>query len=133
MLDTRFNSLVFNRGIDSITHARPQAMPTLPERGEALPPDMRTRAQLDSLLKQNSMNDRLYTALRPQLANPELLAPGKFTAALGAVQLLLRQSAQERAGDADAARLLNRAGRLLGKEASLRELAQKYRSALYQG
>lgn len=133
MSDIRFNSLVFDRGIDSITHARPQSVPTMPERGDDPPPDIGTRAQLDSLLKQTSMNDRLCAALRPQLGNRGLLAPGKFHAALGTVQQLLRQTAQERAGDADAAQVLNAAACLLGEEASLRELVQMYRSALYQG
>lgn len=133
MSDIRFNSLVFDRGIESITHARPEAATTMPESGDAPPPDVGARAQLDGLLQEHSMDDRLDEALRPRLENRALLAPARFHAALGAVQLLLRQTAQERADDSTEARVLNRAVRLLVEESSLRELVQMYRSALYQG
>jgi type III secretion protein X len=133
MSDIRFNSLVFDRGIESITHARPETMSTMPERGDVPPADVGARAQLDGLLQLASMNDRLDAALRPRLANRALLTPGRFHAALGAVHQWLRQSAQQCASDSDNARVLNRATRLLGEETSLRELVQMFRSALYQG
>ena len=133
MSDIRFNSLVFERGIESITHARPEAVSTMPERGDTPPPDMGARAQLDGLLQQTSMDDRLDAALRPQLKDRGLLAPGKFHAALGAVLQLLGQAVQERAGDAEETRVLKRALRMLGDEFSRRELVQTNRCALYQG
>ncbi|WP_159910918.1 hypothetical protein [Pantoea sp. 18069] len=133
MSDIRFNSLVFDRGIESITHARHETGAAMPERGDTPPPDMGVRAQLDNLLQEASMDDRLDAALRPQLESRGLLSPGRFHAALGAAHQLVREAAQQRPGESDEARRLNRAARLLGEESSLRELVQMYRSALYQG
>ncbi len=133
MSDIRFNSLVFDRGIESITHARQETVSPMPERGDTPPPDVSGGAQLDLLLRQESMDDRLDAALRPRLGSRSLLSPVRFHAALGAARGSLREAAQQRPEGSDEARALNRADRLLGEEAALRELVQMYRSALYQG
>lgn len=133
MSDIRFNSLVFDRGIESITHARQEPVLAMPERSDAPPSEMGVRAQLDKLLQETSMDGRLDAALRPRLKNRSLLSPGRFHAALGLVLQLVRDAAKQQPADSEASRVLNRVARLLGEEASLRELVQMYRSALYQG
>lgn len=133
MSDIRFNHLVFDRGIESITHAHPETGAAMPERGDAPPTDMGARAQLDDLLWESSMDDWLDAALRPRLESRDVLLPGRFHATLVAVRHWLRQAARQSPADSAKARQLNRAGRLLDDECSLRELAQMYRSTLYQG
>ncbi|MBS7777603.1 hypothetical protein [Acidovorax sp. CCYZU-2555] len=132
MSDIRLNNLIFDRGIDTITYARQEAASTMPERGDAPPPDIGTRAQLDLLLQTSSMDSRLDQALRPELKHRDLLLPGRFNEALGNALTQLRDAAQ--GGEAtDQSRVLNRAVRLLSEESNLRDLVQMYRSALYQG
>lgn len=136
MSDMRISSLVFDRGIDSITYTRQDAQPSLPERSESAPPDVGARAQLSALLDKPSIDDFLNTMARPQLANRDLLVPARFREALdNALQHLRDAAAQRPAGDGgdDDLRILNRATRLLGEEVSLRDLVQMYRSTLYQG
>ena len=133
MSDIRFNNLVFDRGIESITHAHPETGTVMPERGEAPPTDMGARAQLDDLLWEASMDDWLDAALRPRLESRDVLLPGRFNATLVAVHQWLSQAAQQSPAGSTKARQLNRAVRLLREERSLRELVQMYRSALYQG
>ena len=66
-----------------------------------------------------------------------MLTPTRFREELGHAQSHLRDSAdallQQGSDQADAARSLNRAARLLQEESQLRELLQTYRSALFQG
>ncbi len=133
MSDLRINSPVFDRGIDSITYAQSNAASTLPERGDASPPDVGVRAQIDQLLQKPSMDSRLDTALRPELTNRDLLLPGRFQEALSGALTRLRQAAHDGPEASDQSRVLNRAVRLLSEESNLRELVQMYRSALYQG
>lgn len=134
MSDLRLNaSLAFDRGIDSITYARQEKAMPLPERSAAPPPDTEVRAQLDLLLQKPSMDSRLDSLLRPHLENRALLSPGRFQEALGSTLQHLRQAAQQAPESSGEARSLNRAVRLLNEEASLRDLVQMYRSALYQG
>ncbi len=134
MSDIRISSnLVFDRGIESITHAQQQTASTLPERGDASPPDIGVRGQLDLLLQKPSMDDRLDAGLRPPLEHRDLLLPGRFREALGAAIQCLRQAADNGPEASDQPRVLNRAARLLSEESNLRELVQMYRSTLYQG
>ena len=133
MSEIRINSLVFDRGIESITHAHQQTASTLPERSDASPPDVGVRGQLDLLLQKPSMDDRLDEGLRPSVEHRGMLLPGRFQDALGGAIQHLRQVVQNDTGASDPSRVLNRAARLLGEELNLRELVQMYRSALYQG
>lgn len=140
MPEVRGHSFSFDRGIDSITHAtkaQASAIGSMPERAEAPPADLSSRPQLDQLLHQPSMNDQLQERLRPQLEHRDLLTPTRFREELGHAQSHLRDSAdallQQGPDQADAARSLNRAARLLQEESQLRELLQTYRSALFQG
>ncbi len=133
MSDIRLNNLIFDRGIDTITYAREEAASTMPERGEAPPPDIGTRARLDLLLQTPSMDNRLDQALRPKLQHRDLLMPGRFSEALGGALTQLRDAAQGGPEATDQSRVLSRAVRLLSEESNLRELVQMYRSALYQG
>lgn len=140
MSEVRGHSFSFDRGIESITHtakAQTSDFGKLPERADAPPADLNHRPQLDQLLHQPSMNDQLQEQLRPQLELRDLLSPTRFREELGHTQSFLRDSAdvllQQGADQADAARSLNRAARLLQEESQLRELLQTYRSALFQG
>ena len=136
MSDMKLGGLVFDRGIDRITHARQDATGGLPERGESAPAETGARAQLDTLLAQPSLDDVLETVLRPQLEHRELMVPARFRAALDDVLQRLgteAEAAPASGADADQTRILNRAVRLLKEECGLRDLVQMYRSTLYQG
>ena len=133
MADIRLPSLIFDQGIENITYARQQIAAPMPERGQAPPPEIGVRAQLDQLLQKPSMDSRLDQALRPPIANRDLLLPGRFREALGNALAQLRGAAGSAADGSQLSRVLNRAVRLLNEESSLRELEQMYRSALYQG
>lgn len=126
-------SLVFDRGIDRITHAQQEHATSMPERSAAPPPDIGGRAQLDLLLQQPSMDNRLDAALRPRIEDRALLLPGRFQAALDDALQHLRQAAQDSVDASGQTRTLNRAARLLNEESQLRDLVRMYRSALYQG
>jgi type III secretion protein X len=133
MSDINIKSLVFDRGIDSITHARGEAASTMPERGNAPPPDVAVRAKLDILLQKPSIDSRMDLAVRPQIVSRDLLLPGPFRKALSDCLKDLRSAAESAADSSDLSRVLNRAVRLLSEESNLRDLLQMYRSALYQG
>ncbi len=133
MSDIRLPSLVLDRGIETITYARQENNAPMPERGEAPPPEIGVRAQLDQLLQKPSMDSRLDQALRPKIANRDLLLPGRFREALGHALAQLRAAAGSAADGSEQSRVMNRAVRLLNEESSLRELEHMYRSALYQG
>lgn len=133
MSDIRLPSLVLDRGIETITYARQQNDAPMPERGQAPPPETGLRAQLDQLLQKPSMDSRLDQALRPLIANRDLLLPARFRETLGKVRTQLRKAAGSAPEGSEQARVLNRAVRLLNDESDLRELEHMYRSALYQG
>ncbi|QKV54376.1 hypothetical protein [Comamonas antarctica] len=133
MADIRLPSLVLDRGIETITYARQENAAPMPERSEAPPPDTGVRAHLDQLLQKPSMDSRLDQALRPPIANRDLLLPGRFREALGNALVQLRAAAGSAGDGSEQSRVLNRAVRLLNEESSLRELEHMYRSALYQG
>ncbi len=134
MSNISLSHLAFDRGIDRVTYTRQQEATQLPEREEALPPDLGGRAQLDALLSRPTLDDALDAAVRPLLENRDLLMPSRFGQALQSALQHLTDAA-ERTHDAstDQARTLNRAVRLLKEETGLRDLVQMYRSALYQG
>lgn len=133
MSDTRFPSLILDRGIENITYARHESATPMPERGEAPPPDVGMRARLDELLEKPSMDSRLDKALCPRIDNRDLLRPWRFDQALGDALTQLRTAAEASADGSEQSRVLNRAERLLRNESNLRELAHKYRISLYQG
>ncbi|WP_315124566.1 hypothetical protein [Comamonas antarctica] len=133
MADIRLPSLIFDQGIENITYARQQIAAPMPERGETPPPDVRVHAQLDQLLQRPSMDSRLDEALRPLIANRDLLLAARFRETLRKLLAQLRKAAGSATKGSERARVLNRAVRLLSDELDLRELEQMYRSALYQG
>jgi type III secretion protein X len=128
----------FDRGIDSITFkagdAHTNAL-SLASQKDLPPSDQISRPQLEKLLDMPNLESFLEDAIRPDLADRELLMPGKFRQTLDSTLSHLQKAGNERqsSGDAEGAKVINRASRLLAEEASLRELVQMYRSALYQG
>ena len=128
-------SLVFDRGIESITFARDLGDLSLPERAQSAPPEMSVRPQLDMLLERPSLDDGISNMIRPPLVDRDLLVPARFRERLDNALQQLRDVAAQRqpAGGDDELRILNRATRLLSEEVGLRDLVQMYRSALYQG
>jgi type III secretion protein X len=142
MTDLRISSLVFDRGIESITFVAHDAQPTLPERGDSSPPEISTRPQLSALLERPSIEDYLDGAVRPSIENRDLLTPVRFREALESALQCFRDAAQaHQATDnggmpgnrEEELRILNRATRLLTEEQGLRDLLQMYRNALFQG
>lgn len=136
------SALTFDRGINSITHARQDTLTSLPEREQAPPPDVGSRPQLDVLLALPTLDDVLDAAVRPVLENRDLLVPTHFQKELvdtlnrlleAATQAHAEQKTPSADDNSDTTRTLNRAARLLKEESDLRDLLQMYRSTLYQG
>ncbi|HSV44214.1 MAG TPA: hypothetical protein VLJ58_00365 [Ramlibacter sp.] len=124
----------FERGIDKITFKAGESLQGLPEQRELTPADHAQRPQLEQLLSMPNLETFLEEAIRPDFEDRDLLAPGKFRQAMDETMATIRQAAETmRNADPDGAKVLNRAGRLLGEEVNLRELLQMYRSVLYQG
>ena len=126
----------FDRGIDSITFKAGDANALSLVTQKDLPPsDQISRPQLEQLLAMPNLDSFLEDAIRPELADRELLMPGKFRQTMQTTLSYLQQAGSEHQndGDAEGAKVIQRASRLLTEEAGLRELLQMYRSALYQG
>ena len=75
MSNISLSHLAFDRGIDRVTYTRQQEATQLPEREEALPPDLGGRAQLDALLSRPTLDDALDAAVRQQLQDLGDLQP----------------------------------------------------------
>lgn len=129
MAEVRPTGFAFDRGIERIVHEDGPA-DTLPGGIALSPSDLARVAQLDQLLGARNLADYLDAALRPELDNKDLLAPGRFRETLDATVAMLREAATQ---DPDHGRELNRAARVLTEDAALRDLLQMYRSLLYQG
>jgi type III secretion protein X len=125
------NSLVFDRGIDTITYTSNEAArQSLPERQSLVPPAEGIKARLLELLAPPNTTTYLQEQLRPILDNQNLLLPTHYSETLSAALESLSTAAER---DTDNSRVLNRAVRVLKEEVNLRELLQMYRSVLYQG
>lgn len=124
----------FERGIDKITFKGTEVAQGLPDQRELTPADQALRPQLEQLLHQPNMESFLEDAIRPEFDDRDLLTPGNFRQAMDGALATFREAADKlQSGDPDAAKVLNRAGRLLGEEVNLRDLLQMYRSVLFQG
>lgn len=132
MPDMYTNSLALERGIEGVSHLQRDVddHALWPERHALPPPSRGVRAHLAELLYTPDTTRYLNATLQPVLSNPELLMPGKYHATLTRALQDLRGAADSQADDD---RTIKRAIRLLGEEIGLRELANLYRSALYQG
>lgn len=135
MSDFRIGSgAFFDKGIDSITFKGGEAAQGLPDPRELTPADHAERPQLEQLLALPNLDDFLDQSIRPEFGNRDLLLPTRFRQAMDSTLATLQKAAADsRPGDPDAAKVLNRAVRLLNEEGSLRDLLQMYRSVLYQG
>lgn len=132
MTDLYTNALTLDRGIERVSHLRRNAEDRnfWPEHQSLPPPSQTARAQLKELLESPDMAWYLNSELQPVVTNPELLTPARFHATLGSA---LNQLRRESRTHSEEAKLLHRAARLLTEEIGLRELAQMYRSSLFQG
>ena len=128
---TRF----FDRGIDSIVGSpgAPEAL-LLPGSGGLAPAAQAHVSALDDLLDVTNLDALLDAAVRPALAEAELLMPTHFQAALEAVQARLHGVADARRhANPPLGRLLDEAAAVLDEEAGLRELLRTYLRSLLQG
>lgn len=124
----------FNRGIDSITFKAGESPLSLASQKDLPPSDQMTRPQLEQLLAMPNLESFLEEAIRPDVMDRELLMPGRFNQTLNSTLGNLQKFSDDIQGsDAEGAKIINRASRLLTEEAGLRELVQMYRSVLYQG
>ena len=126
------NSLALERGIEGVSHLNRDNdnYDLWPERRSLPPPSHGVKAHLAELLNTPDTSRYLNTALQPTITNSELLLPAKYHAILSKSLKDLRTAAAQ---NSEGSRAVNRAVRLLNEEIGLRELAQMYRSALYQG
>ena len=143
MLDIRRDQPgFFAKGIEGISHAPVIEDFSLPESMNTPMSEAGERSHLEALLQKPSKDSRLEAALRPPLESRDLLLPGKFRTALAEARELVRQAAAQVRQDPDkpddgqaahAYHVLNRAAALLDMDGAHRDLAQMYRSTLYQG
>jgi type III secretion protein X len=132
MTDLYPNAITLERGIEGVSHLRrdTEERDFWPEHQSLPPPSQAVKAQLSELLNSPDMTWYLSSALQPTVSKPELLTPARFHATLSTA---LQQIRAETRINSEDAKLLARAVRLLTEEIGLRELAQMYRSSLYQG
>ena len=124
----------FDRGIDSITFKAGESPLSLASQKDLPPSDQMTRPHLEQLLAMPNLESFLEEAIRPDVMDRELLMPGRFNQTLNSTLGNLQKFSDDIQGsDAEGAKIINRASRLLTEEAGLRELVQMYRSVLYQG
>ena len=120
------------RGIEGVSHLpRDKTDKALwPDRRSLPPPSQEVKAKLAELLNTPDTSRYLHTTIQPIVSNPALLLPATFHATLAKALKDLRNTPTTKE---DGKRTINRAIRLLSEEIGLRELANMYRSALYQG
>lgn len=131
MPDIQTRALSFERGIDGISHlSRDTDHEPWPDRQSLPPPSSSVKVHLADLLAPPDTTRYLNTMLQPTISNPALLMPANYHATLSNALQALRTAVTS---TNEHSRQLNRAIRLLTEELGLRDLAQMYRSALYQG
>lgn len=132
MPDIYTNSLMLERGIEGISHLQRNTEDSdlWPDRRSLPPPSRGVKAHLAELLNTPDTTRYLTATLQPVVSNPELLTPGKYHATLAQARQDLHTAIDPKSENS---RIVNRAIRLLSEEIGLRELANLYRSALYQG
>lgn len=125
----------FERGIDSITFkGRKQSSDGPSGQQQLAPAAQGQRPQIEQLLAAHNMETYLDDAVRPRIDDRDLLMPHRFRKALDAALLETRHRAKElQTSDPQAAKVLNRAVRVMDEVIDLRDLFQMYRSVLYQG
>lgn len=126
------NGLNLERGIEGVSHLSRESDGQYhwPDRPSLPPPSQGIKEQLAELLNSPDTSGYLNAALQPTISNADLLTPMRFHATLSTALNNLRNVAD---GQQEPSRVLNRAIRLLAEEIGLRELANMYRSTLYQG
>jgi hypothetical protein len=128
-MDIRAAVYALDRGIDRIVDDEPGTS-LLPPQTQLIPSEFGRVPELQRLLASTTLDGELDAAARPDVTDRELLAPGRFRAALGEAESALRSGAAE---NPDAAKVLNRGARLLADVRSLGDLLSQYRNALVQG
>lgn len=124
----------FEKGIESVTFKGAEQVSGLPELYDLAPSELARQPLTDQLLAVRTFDDFLRETLLPDIDDPELLKPLRFSQTLGELRGNLETLAKSReANDPDTAKILRRAVRLLNDEVDLRELLRANRSALYQG
>ncbi|THF57284.1 type III secretion apparatus assembly protein SctX [Pseudothauera rhizosphaerae] len=131
-MSMKLDGFSFDRGIDRIIRNDQTSVP-LPQAGQLAPSDAISRPELEKLLALPNLGDFLSETLKPDIDNKDLLTPQGFQRALQDALTELRQRAEDGSVDADTAKLLGKAARVLSEEANLRDLLNMYRSVLYQG
>lgn len=121
----------FARGIDSVTLSGGRlhsAWPELVDLQRLAPTEQGSQTRLAQLLAGHALDREINTAIRPAVADTQLLLPRPFARALeGAMEAIGR--VVDRHGRSD---VLTRAQRILIQEHEWRELARRYREALHQ-
>lgn len=124
----------FEKGIDSVTFKGAEQVSDLPALYDLAPAELPHQTQTDQLLAAPTFDDFLLETLLPEIHDPELLKPLRFSQTLGELRGNLESLAKSlEASDPDAAKAMRRAVRLLNDEVELRELLRANRAALYQG
>lgn len=121
--------LGFDRGLTDVFDTGAHALPALPVQ-QLDPAEGVAQTRFEAWLGPAGFDTVIEQALHPPLPDRGLLRPGAFRGALEGACAALEHAAGT---DPAHARLLQHASRLLVEDLALRDLAQRYRSALHQG
>lgn len=119
-----------DRGIEKILRADDDKNVEIGPAGDISPAFSPVKPRLEQLYAMPNLDDYIASELAPLMAEAGLLMPSRFNRALrdGADELKEAEDADPRN-----ARILRAARRLMGDQASLRDLVTMYRSALLKG
>jgi type III secretion protein X len=119
-----------DRGIEKILRAEDDRNVETGPAGDVSPAFSPVKPRLEQLYAMPNLDDYITSELAPLMTEAGLLMPNRFNRAL-------RDGADELKGAEDAdprnARILRAARRLMGDQATMRDLVTMYRSALLKG
>lgn len=119
-----------DHGIEKILRVDEERRVDTGTAGDLSPAFSPVKPRLEQLYAMPNLDDYIASQLAPSMTEAGLLMPSRFHRALreGAEELKLAEEADPRN-----ARILRAARRLMGDQASLRDLVTMYRSALLRG
>ncbi len=123
----------FDQGLDSVILPGRRPLP-LPDASAMPAPDLPSQAALARLLAAPNLDQQVEAAIRPQVDDPALLMPARFSAALRQARQSLRRAQTSRGPEpSPRQRRMHQAATVLAEHEELLGLLWTYRHALQQG
>lgn len=121
----------FSRGIERIFTRQSEEASHLPELPALPPAEGPVRSSLSQLLSAPLFDDEIEAILQPQVDDKNLLRPGPYSRALSQARALLERRRNTQGGTSLDSEVLALAIQTLEEEETLRDLAFRYRVALF--